>query len=108
MERAIVGAVLCAWLRALRTSTAEGTQNTRAPERVLGSRAIGTQPELQRHLVISACKRKPPRMCWSGCSLLVDDLKAAATLLSSVVAEAGCQRLQAIVIEIDVPCMEWF
>ena len=51
----------------------------------------------------SVCKRKPPRMCWSGCSLLVDDLKAAAALLSSVVVEAGCQRLQAIVI--DVPCM---
>ena len=34
---------------------------------------------------------------------LVDDLKAAAALLSSVVVEAGCQRLQAIVI--DVPCM---
>ena len=49
----------------------------------------------------SVCKRKPPRMCWSGCSLLVDDLKAAAALLSSVVVEAGCQRLQAIVI--DVP-----
>ena len=46
--------------------------------------------------VPSACKRKPPRMCWSGCSLLVDDLKAAAALLSSsVVVEAGCQRLQA-------------
>ena len=28
-------------------------------------------------------------MCWSGCSLLVDDLKAAAALLSSVVVEAG-------------------
>ena len=28
-----------------------------------------------------------------GCSLLVDDLKAAAALLSSVVVEAGCQRL---------------
>ena len=34
---------------------------------------------------------------------MVDDLKAAAALLSSVVVEAGCQRLQAIVI--DVPCM---
>ena len=56
----------------------------------------------------SACKRTPPRMCWSGCSLLVDDLKAAAALLSSVVVEAGCQRLQAIVKHLrtmHVPCM---
>ena len=36
--------------------------------------------------------KKSPRMCWSGCSLLVDDLKAAVALLSSVVVEASCQR----------------
>ena len=46
----------------------------------------------------SACKRTPPRMCWSGCSLLVDDLKAAAALLSSVVVEAGYYRSQAIIL----------
>ena len=36
---------------------------------------------------------------WSGCSLLVDDLKAAAALLSSVVVGAGCHgRLQATIL----------
>ena len=38
----------------------------------------------------SACKRKAPMMCWSGYSLLVDDLKAAVALVSSGVVEAGC------------------
>ena len=60
----------------------------------------GTKPPIFWHL---ACKRKPPRMCWSGCSLLVDDLKAAVALLSSVVVEASFQRSQTIVF--DVPCM---
>ena len=36
-------------------------------------------PEPSPQVLSLVCK--PPRMCWSGCSLLVDDLKAAAALL---------------------------
>ena len=60
----------------------------------------GTKPPRFWH---SPCKRKPPRMCLSGCSLLVDDLKAAVALLSSMVVETSFQRSQTIVF--DVPCM---
>ena len=39
------------------------------------------------------CKRKPPRMCWSGCSsLLVDDLKAAGLRPAALLPEVSGGR----------------
>ena len=93
--RYIVGAVSSAWLRALRTSIAEGTHKERSKKHQVSSQERYRSASILPFGVQAAHRWKSKKR-WSDRGLQVDDLKAAGALSCSYVIGAhrtGSQRI---------------